>query len=37
MAYKPMESIVQQIEPTVTILERTKPIYNFKSSEEVKA
>lgn len=37
MAYKPMESIVRQIEPTVTILERTKPIYNFKSSEEVKA
>ncbi|MGN0715892.1 MAG: RtcB family protein [Anaerovoracaceae bacterium] len=37
MAYKPLEAIVRQIEPTVTTLERIRPIYNFKSGEEVKA
>ena len=35
MAYKPMETILRQIEPTVKIVERTKPIYNFKASEEI--
>lgn len=35
MAYKPMESILRQVEPTVEIVERTKPIYNFKASEEI--
>ena len=35
MAYKPMEAILRQIEPTVEIIERTKPIYNFKASEEI--
>ncbi len=35
MAYKPMEAILQQIESTVKIVERTKPVYNFKASEEI--
>mgnify|MGYP003200148329 FL=1 len=35
MAYKPMESILRHVEPTVEIVERTKPIYNFKASEEI--
>lgn len=35
MAYKPMETILRQVEPTVEIVERTKPIYNFKASEEI--
>lgn len=34
MAYKPMEAIVSQIGPTVEILERLKPVYNFKAGEE---
>ena len=34
MAYKPMEAILSQIEPTVEVLERLKPIYNFKAGEE---
>ena len=33
MAYKPMESIIDIIGETVDIIERTRPIYNFKSSE----
>ena len=34
MAYKPMDVILSQIEPTVEVLERLKPIYNFKAGEE---
>lgn len=33
MAYKSMEEIVAQIEPTVEIVERIKPVYNFKAAE----
>lgn len=33
MAYKPYEEIMANIEPTATIIERIKPIYNFKASE----
>ena len=33
-AYKPMEEIIANIEPTVEILEQIKPIYNFKSSDD---
>lgn len=33
MAYKSMEEIVAQIEPTAQILERIRPIYNFKAAE----
>jgi hypothetical protein len=33
MAYKPMESIVENIGDTVDILKVIKPIYNFKASE----
>ncbi len=33
MAYKSMEEIVSQITPTVEIVKRIKPIYNFKASE----
>ena len=33
MAYKSMGEIVSQIGPTAKILERIKPIYNFKASE----
>ena len=32
MAYKPMEDIIQHIEPTVEIVSHLKPIYNFKST-----
>jgi RNA-splicing ligase RtcB len=32
-AYKPMEEIIANIEPTVEILEQIKPIYNFKAGE----
>ena len=31
MAYKPMESIIKNIRPTVKVLDVLKPIYNFKS------
>ena len=34
MAYKPMDAILSQIEPTVDVLEQLKPIYNFKAGEE---
>ena len=33
MAYKDMSDIVREIAPTATIVERIKPIYNFKASE----
>ena len=33
MAYKSMEEIIAQIEPTAQIVERIKPIYNFKAAE----
>ena len=33
MAYKSMDEIIAQIEPTAKILERIKPIYNFKAAE----
>lgn len=33
MAYKNMEDIVNNIEPTVTIQTVIKPIYNFKASD----
>lgn len=33
MAYKSMEEIIAQIEPTVRIVERVKPVYNFKAAE----
>lgn len=32
MAYKPMEEIVKNIEPTCNIMKTIKPIYNFKAS-----
>ena len=35
MAYKSLEDIVDNIAPTVDIIQRIVPIYNFKSSEEV--
>ena len=34
MAYKPMESILSQIGPTVDILEQIRPVYNFKAGDE---
>lgn len=34
MAYKPMESIIENIGDTVDILKVIKPIYNFKAGEE---
>jgi RNA-splicing ligase RtcB len=33
MAYKSMDEIVRQIEPTAKIVDRIKPIYNFKAAE----
>lgn len=33
MAYKPFEEIVRNIEPNADIIERIRPIYNFKASE----
>ncbi len=33
MAYKSMQDIVDNIEPTVEILKRIVPVYNFKASE----
>lgn len=32
MAYKRMEDIVENIQPTVDIIKLIKPIYNFKAS-----
>lgn len=34
MAYKPMDEIVEQIVPTAEIIERIKPVYNFKAAEQ---
>ena len=34
MAYKPMEDILAQIEPTVDVVERVRPVYNFKAGEK---
>ena len=34
MAYKPMESILSQLSPTVDVVEYIRPIYNFKAGEE---
>jgi RNA-splicing ligase RtcB len=33
MAYKPIESIVDNIKDTVDIMKILKPIYNFKAGE----
>lgn len=33
MAYKSMEEIIAQIEPTAEIIERIRPVYNFKAAE----
>ena len=33
MAYKSMEEIIDQIEPTAQIVERIKPVYNFKATD----
>jgi RNA-splicing ligase RtcB len=33
MAYKPIDEIITHIEPTAEILERIKPLYNFKAAE----
>jgi RNA-splicing ligase RtcB len=33
MAYKPIDEIVSQIGPTAEIVERIRPVYNFKASE----
>ena len=32
MAYKPIEEIMRNIQPTAEIVCRIKPIYNFKAS-----
>jgi len=34
MAYKNMDEIVSHIEPTVKIVARAKPLYNFKAAEK---
>ncbi len=34
MAYKPIDEIVANIEPTAEIVSRIKPIYNFKAGDE---
>ena len=36
MAYKNMEDIIKNIEPTAEIINIIKPIYNFKAGEEYK-
>ena len=33
MAYKNIDEIIEQIEPTAKIIEKIKPIYNFKATE----
>lgn len=33
MAYKPIDSIVNNIGPTVDIVKIIRPVYNFKASE----
>jgi RNA-splicing ligase RtcB len=32
-AYKPMDDIVKNLEPTATVERIIKPVYNFKASE----
>jgi RNA-splicing ligase RtcB len=34
MAYKPIDEIISQIWPTVEIVARIKPLYNFKAAEQ---
>jgi RNA-splicing ligase RtcB len=34
MAYKPIDEIIAQIEPTAEITARIKPLYNFKAAEQ---
>jgi hypothetical protein len=34
MAYKPIDEIVANIQPTAEIISHIKPIYNFKAGEE---
>ena len=34
MAYKPMDSILAQISPTVDVIEQILPVYNFKAGED---
>jgi RNA-splicing ligase RtcB len=33
MAYKPIDEIISHISPTAEIIERVRPVYNFKASE----
>ncbi len=33
MAYKNMDEIVEQIAPTADIVQRIRPVYNFKAAE----
>lgn len=33
MAYKPVEEIKEQIEPTAEIVMQIKPVYNFKAED----
>jgi RNA-splicing ligase RtcB len=33
MAYKPIDEIISHIEPAADIVERVRPVYNFKASE----
>lgn len=33
MAYKKIEDIINNIQPTVTVLKRIRPVYNFKASK----
>ena len=33
MAYKPIDEIVSEIGPTAEIVERIRPVYNFKAAE----
>ena len=34
MEYKPMDSILAQISPTVDVIEQILPVYNFKAGED---
>jgi RNA-splicing ligase RtcB len=34
MAYKTIDEIIKHVTPTVDIVERLRPIYNFKAAEE---
>ena len=36
MAYKSIDNIIANIEPTARILKRIKPVYNYKAAEEIK-